>query len=122
MKKLLSVLLASAMVLSLAACGGGDKPQGGQSSGQPSTGGQSSSQQSGSNTPADPMQELIDAAKAEGELVVYSQADNVRGAYYQGTGIGLALSKELISLHHGEIYAESPEGKGAIFMIDKIKI
>ena len=48
----------------------------------------------------------------------FSQADNARGAYYQGTGIGLALSKEIISLHHGEIYAESPEGKGAVFTIE----
>ena len=75
MKKLLSVLLASAMVLSLAACGGGDKPQGGQTSQQPSSGGQSGSQQGGSSTPADPMQELIDAAKAEGELVVYGSCE-----------------------------------------------
>lgn len=71
MKKLLSVLLASAMVLSLAACGG-DKPQGGQTSQQPSTGGQSNAQQGGSS---DPMQELIDAAKAEGELVVYGSCE-----------------------------------------------
>lgn len=48
----------------------------------------------------------------------FSQADNARSAYYQGTGIGLALSKEIIGLHHGEIYAESPEGKGAIFTIE----
>lgn len=48
----------------------------------------------------------------------FSQADSARGAYYQGTGIGLALSKEIISLHHGEIYAESPEGKGAVFTIE----
>lgn len=73
MKKLLSVLLASAMVLSLAACGGGDKPQGGQTSQQPSSGSQSGSQQGGA--PADPMQELIDAAKAEGELVVYGSCE-----------------------------------------------
>lgn len=74
MKKLLSVLLVSAMALSLAACGG--QPQGGQPSGQqPSTGGQSSAQPSGSVTPADPMQELIDAAKAEGELVVYGSCE-----------------------------------------------
>ena len=74
MKKLLSVLLVSAMALSLAACGG--QPQGGQTSGQqPSTGGQSSAQPGGSGTPADPMQELIDAAKAEGELVVYGSCE-----------------------------------------------
>src|SRR5574344_879124 len=30
----------------------------------------------------------------------FSQGENARNAYYQGTGIGLALSKEIISLHH----------------------
>ena len=69
MKKLLSMLLASAMVLSLAACGGGDKSQGGQ---QSTPGSQSNSSQGDVSTPADdPMAELIEAAKAEGELVVY---------------------------------------------------
>lgn len=48
----------------------------------------------------------------------FSQAENARSAYYQGTGIGLALSKEIIALHHGEIFAESPQGKGAIFVIE----
>ena len=48
----------------------------------------------------------------------FSQAGNARSAYYQGTGIGLALSKEIITLHHGEIFAESPEGKGAVFVIE----
>lgn len=75
MKKLLSVLLASAMVLSLAACGGGDKPQGGQTSQQPSSGSQGGTSQNDPGTPADPMQELIDAAKAEGELVVYGSCE-----------------------------------------------
>lgn len=75
MKKLLSVLLASAMVLSLAACGGGDKPQGGQTSQQPSTGSQGNASQGDASTPADPMDELIAAAKAEGELVVYGSCE-----------------------------------------------
>lgn len=48
----------------------------------------------------------------------FSQADNARHAYYQGTGIGLALSKEIVTLHRGEIYAESPEEKGAVFVLE----
>ena len=74
MKKLLSMLLASAMVLSLVACGGGgDKSQGGQ---QSTPGSQSGSSQGDVSTPADdPMAELIEAAKAEGELVVYGSCE-----------------------------------------------
>lgn len=49
----------------------------------------------------------------------FSQAENVKAAaYYQGTGIGLALSKEIMNLHHGEIYAESQESKGACFVVE----
>ncbi len=76
MKKLLSMLLASAMVLSLAACGGGDKSQGEQTSQQPNPGNQSSTSQGGdASGSADAMQTLIDAAKAEGELVVYGSCE-----------------------------------------------
>lgn len=48
----------------------------------------------------------------------FSQAENARGAYYQGTGIGLALSKEIMHLHHGSIIAESQPQKGAAFIIE----
>jgi two-component system, chemotaxis family, CheB/CheR fusion protein len=36
---------------------------------------------------------------------------------YQGTGIGLALCRKIVNNHHGEIYAESEENKGATFHI-----
>lgn len=36
---------------------------------------------------------------------------------YKGTGLGLALSKELIELHKGTVTAQSAEGRGTIFEI-----
>lgn len=35
-----------------------------------------------------------------------------------GMGIGLALSKEIVDLHFGKIWAESSEGKGSVFKIE----
>lgn len=37
---------------------------------------------------------------------------------YQGTGIGLALSKEIIGLHHGEIHVNSTADRGTVFTIE----
>lgn len=48
----------------------------------------------------------------------FSQGENTKNAYYQGTGIGLALSKEIVNLHHGLIRAESSEGQGAVFIVE----
>ncbi len=48
----------------------------------------------------------------------FSQGENAKNPYYQGTGIGLALSKEIVNLHHGTILAESPDGKGAAFTVE----
>jgi signal transduction histidine kinase/DNA-binding response OmpR family regulator/ligand-binding sensor domain-containing protein len=48
----------------------------------------------------------------------FAQADNGRNANYRGTGIGLALSKEIVNLHQGKLYAESVEGKGSTFIIE----
>ena len=73
MKKLLSMLLASAMVLSLAACGGGG---GGQPAASTPASSTPASSTPASSTPSDdPMAELIEAAQAEGELVVYGSCE-----------------------------------------------
>lgn len=45
---------------------------------------------------------------------LFYQGDDGR---YRGTGLGLALSKELIILHHGSITIKSEKGKGATFEI-----
>ena len=36
---------------------------------------------------------------------------------YLGTGIGLALCKQIVDNHHGKIHAASKEGEGAAFYV-----
>ncbi|KAA6325034.1 Sensor histidine kinase TmoS, partial [termite gut metagenome] len=48
----------------------------------------------------------------------FSQRDKTWNPYHQGTGVGLALSKELISLHHGSIVVKSRENQGAVFTVE----
>jgi signal transduction histidine kinase/DNA-binding response OmpR family regulator len=47
----------------------------------------------------------------------FYQVDNSSTRQYEGSGIGLALVKELVELHHGSIVVESIAGEGTCFTI-----
>ena len=47
----------------------------------------------------------------------FRQADGSTNRRYEGTGLGLALVKELIALHHGSIDVTSTYGQGTTFTI-----
>lgn len=47
----------------------------------------------------------------------FYQADSSATRQHEGTGIGLALVKELVELHGGQVQAESTEGKGSTFTL-----
>ena len=46
----------------------------------------------------------------------FHRVEGSRGRTHEGTGIGLALVKELIELHKGEVSVESTFGKGALLL------
>ncbi|CNE48409.1 PAS/PAC sensor hybrid histidine kinase [Mycobacterium tuberculosis] len=47
----------------------------------------------------------------------FHRIENTRARSHEGSGIGLALVKELVGLHGGTITADSPEGRGTRFTI-----
>jgi hypothetical protein len=47
----------------------------------------------------------------------FYQADSTHTAQYGGTGLGLALARELVELHKGHIVVASTLGKGSAFSV-----
>lgn len=47
----------------------------------------------------------------------FEQVDNSYARRYEGTGLGLALTKRIIELHDGQISVKSDEGKGSTFSV-----
>lgn len=47
----------------------------------------------------------------------FHRIDNTEGRSQEGTGIGLALVKELVRIHHGTIEVKSKLGEGSVFTV-----
>ena len=47
----------------------------------------------------------------------FQRIEGVRGRSFEGSGIGLALTNELVKLHGGSIRVESAEGQGSAFTV-----
>lgn len=48
----------------------------------------------------------------------FTQAEYSKHAYYQGTGIGLHLCREIVSLHHGNIRVDPHPIRGSVFVVE----
>ncbi len=62
----------------------------------------------GTGIPSDRLDKIFDR---------FYQVDDSQKRGYEGTGIGLALTKELVELHQGKINVQSEYGKGSVFTI-----
>ncbi|MES0335463.1 MAG: ATP-binding protein [Candidatus Magnetobacterium sp. LHC-1] len=57
----------------------------------------------------------IPKAKLDSIFVPFAQADSSTTRKFGGTGLGLSITREIVEMHHGNIWVESIVGKGSIF-------
>lgn len=62
----------------------------------------------GTGIPASQIDKLFDR---------FHRVEGAKGRSFEGSGIGLALVRELVKLHHGDIAVESEEGRGTAFHV-----
>jgi signal transduction histidine kinase/DNA-binding response OmpR family regulator len=62
----------------------------------------------GTGIPADQIAKLFDR---------FHRVEGAQGRSFEGSGIGLALVRELAKLHHGDVEVESEEGRGSAFHV-----
>ncbi|MBN2466662.1 MAG: HAMP domain-containing histidine kinase [Deltaproteobacteria bacterium] len=46
----------------------------------------------------------------------FYQVNSTQSQEFEGTGLGLSVARDLITMHHGDIWVESEEGKGSRFI------
>jgi signal transduction histidine kinase len=59
----------------------------------------------------------IDPKDIEDIFDVFEQVDSSFTRKYQGTGLGLALTKQFVEMHGGVIWVESQPNRGAKFIL-----
>jgi two-component system sensor histidine kinase VicK len=59
----------------------------------------------------------IPPAEAKRIFDPFYQVDNQDLTVESGMGMGLAVVKELVQLHHGRVWVESTPGEGSVFQV-----
>lgn len=60
----------------------------------------------------------IASEKLESLFEPFVQLDNSMSRCHEGTGLGLALARQFVELHHGKIHVQSELGEGSCFIVE----